>query len=120
MAVKLGSTDVSFRLGSATPAAVYLGATQVWSAASVPGAPTGLAEVGGESLTWEAPVSDGGAAITSYRIYLDGVNVTVSNASAGFSSPTQWFGFGSGEWQVSAVNSAGEGEKSTPITAGLN
>jgi hypothetical protein len=38
----------------------------------------------------------------------------------GFSSPTQWFGFGSGEWQVSDVNSVGEGEKSAPITAGLN
>ena len=34
MAVKLGSGDVSFRLGSATPAAVYLGSEQVWTAAN--------------------------------------------------------------------------------------
>jgi hypothetical protein len=32
MAAKLGSDDVSFRLGASTPAAVYLGAMQVWSA----------------------------------------------------------------------------------------
>ena len=32
MAAKLGSDDVSFRLGSATPAAVYLGSQEVWSA----------------------------------------------------------------------------------------
>jgi hypothetical protein len=34
MAAKLGSDDVSFRLGSSTPAAVYLGSEQVWSAAA--------------------------------------------------------------------------------------
>ena len=34
MAAKLGSTDVSFRLGSATPAKVYLGSAEVWSAAA--------------------------------------------------------------------------------------
>jgi hypothetical protein len=38
MAAKLGSSDVSFRLGSATPAAVYLGSQEVWSA--VPAAAT--------------------------------------------------------------------------------
>jgi len=32
MAAKLGSTDVSFRLGSGEVAAVYLGAQEVWSA----------------------------------------------------------------------------------------
>lgn len=32
MSAKLGSTDVSFRLGAVTPAAVYLGAEQVWTA----------------------------------------------------------------------------------------
>jgi hypothetical protein len=33
MAAKLGSTDVSFRLGAGEVAAVYLGAQEVWSAA---------------------------------------------------------------------------------------
>jgi hypothetical protein len=32
MALKIGSSDVSFRLGDATPSAVYLGAQEVWSA----------------------------------------------------------------------------------------
>jgi hypothetical protein len=31
MAAKLGSTDVSFRLGATTPAKVYLGAQEVWA-----------------------------------------------------------------------------------------
>jgi hypothetical protein len=34
MAAKLGTGDVSFRLGDATPTAVYLGAQEVWSAVS--------------------------------------------------------------------------------------
>lgn len=32
MAAKLGSTDVSFRLGATTPAKVYLGSEEVWTA----------------------------------------------------------------------------------------
>jgi hypothetical protein len=32
MSVKLGIGDVSFRLGAATPAAVFLGSAQVWAA----------------------------------------------------------------------------------------
>lgn len=32
MAAKLGTADVSFRLGATTPAAVYLGSEQVWTA----------------------------------------------------------------------------------------
>jgi hypothetical protein len=31
MAVKLGTTDVSFRLGAGEVAAVYLGSQEVWS-----------------------------------------------------------------------------------------
>jgi hypothetical protein len=36
MALKLGSTDVSFRLGAGEVAAVYLGSQEVWSAVPVP------------------------------------------------------------------------------------
>lgn len=119
MAAKLGSTDVSFRLGVTTPAAVYLGSEQVWTAATVPGAPTitSATDAGGDTeVYYTAPVSDGGAAITSYKVYVDGVDAT---ASIALSSP----GFmlvGAGGLgaviEVSAVNAVGEGPKSDPVT----
>lgn len=77
MGVKLGSGDVSFRLGSATPAKVYRGATQVWSAVTVPGAPTinyaqGNADPAVCEAEFLAPASDGGSPITGYLFYWDG------------------------------------------------
>jgi hypothetical protein len=52
MAAKLGSDDVSFRLGSGEVAAVYLGTQEVWSA--VPPEPTTLyfAHAEGSSDAW--------------------------------------------------------------------
>jgi hypothetical protein len=40
--------------------------------ATAPGAPTGLAATAGNaqvSLSWGAPASNGGSAITSYKVY---------------------------------------------------
>jgi hypothetical protein len=121
MAAKLGSDDVSFRLGAGEVAAVYLGATQVWSAVSVPGAPTGLEKQVSdyESLIWTASTSDGGSPITGYIVYLDGVDVT---ASGSFIFPgTEWAppGSFSGSWTVAAVNAVGTGPQSAPLTASI-
>ncbi len=117
MAAKLGSDDVSFRLGSTSPAAVYLGATQVWSAATVPGAPTitSATDAGGDTeVYYTAPADDGGSAITSYKFYLNGVDATVVFESAGFALLG---GGGAGAVvEVSAVNAIGEGPKSDPVT----
>jgi hypothetical protein len=127
MGVKLGSDDVSFRLGAGEVAAVYLGATQVYSAVSVPGAPTGLEKQVSdyESLIWTAPTSDGGSPITGYIVYLDGVDVTVSGffvLSGPALTPTEWAPNGSfsGSWTVAAVNAVGTGPQSAPLTASIN
>lgn len=119
MAAKLGTTDVSFRLGSATPAAVYLGSVEVWSAVTVPGAPTIVSAVnagGGIVVTFTAPASDGGAAITSYAIYEDGVLKTTSESTE---SPITYAGpsYAGEEIQIAAINAIGEGAKSNAVVA---
>ena len=88
-----------------------------------PSAPQNLEANAGDSyvyLTWNAPVYDGGSAITNYTIYrgtssgsevffasIDGntLNYTDNNLVNG---QTYYY-------RVSAVNSAGEGEKSTEV-----
>ena len=145
MAAKLGSTDVSFRLGATTPAAVYLGSEQVWSAATVPGAPTGLTEYNNAGLYWNAPADDGGSAITGYKVYVTGTHAflpeTYSDTDVtdmgdfvadesderyvlndeGVTGDVQWYSTGvygfALIWRVSAVSAAGEGPKSDALTA---
>ena len=121
MAAKLGTGDVSFRLGSATPAAVYLGSAQVWSAVTVPGAPTSLTGDNNASLYWTAPASDGGSPITSYKVFADGQDVSGSGT---FATPStaggdvEWNSgvFGNFVWTVVAVNAIGDSATSAPIT----
>jgi hypothetical protein len=76
MAVKLGSGDVSFRLGSATPAKAYLGSQEVWSAATVPGEPTLLTAVydNGTDATW-ATGGDGGSPLIAVEGRFNGDEV---------------------------------------------
>jgi predicted phage tail protein len=93
--MKLGSTNVaSFRLGAATPSKVYLGSAQAWSdvVASPPGAVGSLAAVtsatqqSAASLSWTAPASDGGSAITGYNVYYSlngGTTYTFLESAAG-------------------------------------
>jgi len=116
MPLKLGTGDVSFRLGSSTPAAAYLGSEQVWSAATVPGAPTitQAFDTGGEvNVDYVAPASDGGSAITGYVYYVNGSEVTPTAESAGFATIP---GASGDTVEVSAVNAVGEGPKSDPET----
>ena len=111
MTLKLGTTDAAIRLGSATPAAVYLGSEQVWTAATVPGAPFGLEyEVGANDVNWGVPESDGGSPILHYRVYFNGVWDGEENTAFGVTSPP------AGEYEVSAVNAIGEGPKAGPVT----
>ena len=111
MTIKLGTTDATLRLGSSTPAAAYLGSEQVWSAATLPGAPVGLEyDSGADEVTWAAPASDGGSPILHYRVYFNGVwNQQVNTSSTVVSPPA-------GEYEVSAVNAIGEGPKAGPLT----
>jgi hypothetical protein len=117
MAAKLGSDDVSFRLGAVTPAKVYLGSQEVWTAATVPGEPTitSATDAGGDTeVYYTAPADDGGSAITAYKFYRDGVEAIVVFGSAGFALLG---GVGAGAVvEMSAINAIGEGPKSAPVT----
>ena len=91
---------------------------------TVPGAPTITGATGGDrqvSLSWGAPVSNGGSAITGYRIYrstvsggevlLVSVGVSGSYVDSGLVNGTTYY------YQVSAVNSLGEGGRSSERSA---
>ena len=88
---------------------------------TAPGAPAGLIATAGDgqvSLSWTAPASNGGAAITSYDVYEattqningqpvaspGGTSVTVKNLANG---TTYYF-------KVTAVNKAGQGPRRAP------
>ena len=80
---------------------------------SAPGAPRNLTAVGGDGevvLTWDAPASDGGAAITDYEYRIDGRNPWISIGSTntthtvtGLVNGTEY------TFQVRAVNRIGTG-----------
>jgi len=123
MSAKLGSTDVSFRLGADEVAAIYRGAQEVWSAAvpTVPGAPTiNYAEFLVASNSTEVaffPPNDGGSAITGYKFYFNGVEKTPDTSfAAGAELVFEFEEELTGQsLEVSAVNSVGEGPKSEPF-----
>lgn len=88
-------------------------------APTVPGAPT-IAQAfydpsdGGTNVSWDATTSDGGAAITGYRVYFDGEYVTpdiiLSSTYYRFEANFRDSGV-----EVSAVNVVGEGPRSAPV-----
>jgi predicted phage tail protein len=90
-------------------------------APSAPGAPTGVTGIPGDgevALSWVAPASDGGAAITGYRLtpYIAAVAqtpVTTPTAATtytvtGLSNGTAY------TFTVEAINSVGPGDESAP------
>ena len=87
---------------------------------SVPGAPSIAVPYydpgeGGTNISWQAPASDGGAAITSYRVYFNDEYVTPDTmvSSTYFRFESNYAGY---DVEVSAVNAVGEGPKSAPVT----
>ena len=92
-----------------------------------PGAPTGLTAAGNGptriDLSWSAPASDGGAAITGYRIEVsandsDWSNLVVNTGSTATSYSHTGLTAGiTRHYRVSAINSAGKGPPSN-IAAG--
>ncbi|MDD1770608.1 MAG: fibronectin type III domain-containing protein [Methanomassiliicoccales archaeon] len=91
---------------------------------SLPGQPSSVGATGGtRSITvqWSAPSSDGGSAVTSYKLYrgtssgaetlLANVGLVTSYTDSGLANATTYF------YQVSAVNAVGEGSLSTEKSA---
>lgn len=95
-------------------------------AIQAPGAPTDVIAQplnGAGKLTWAAPASDGGEAITGYKIEQNVGNTTwlpVTNDTGNTDTNYDLTGLTNGlsyEFRVSAINSVGTGVESTPSTA---
>lgn len=88
--------------------------------AFAPGPPTSVSGVPGNeqvAVSWSPPSSDGGAPVSSYRVYRDGqvVRVVTTPATRSFTDT----GLANGttyRYQVAAVNPAGEGPRSAAIS----
>lgn len=114
------ATPVKVSVGQTTPNINdAMGAPQVPSA---PGTPSGVAEPSAVSLSWSAPSSHGGSAITTYVVtpYVAGVaqppvrtgSSLTSYTVTGLTDGTQY------TFTVAAVNGSGEGAASAP-SAGI-
>ena len=103
------------------------GVTVTVVAVTAPGAPTGLAATAsgptGIDLSWNAPASNGGAAITGYRIEVsaDGSNwsdlVADTNSTGTTYSHTGLTLGDTRHYRVSAINPAGTGPASNVVAA---
>jgi subtilisin family serine protease len=98
----------------------------VGPAHTVPAAPTNVTGVAGNAtvaLSWSAPSSTGGAAITSYRVQrsTDGLTWTTVTSTAPASTRTYTAtGLVNGttyQFRIAAINAAGTGPYSTTVTA---
>jgi fibronectin type 3 domain-containing protein len=90
----------------------------------VPGAPTGLTATAGNgqvALAWTAPASNGGSAITGYRIYRGtssgAETLLITTAAVTTYTDTAVVNGTSYFYQVTAVNDLGESVRSTEASA---
>ena len=123
--LKNGTTYYYFTAEAVNRANLHGGASAEASATPVapvtaPGAPSGLTATAGDaqvSLAWTAPGSDGGAAITGYRVYQGAGKKPVASV-AGTSATVKGLTDGTTySFTVTAVNQAGEGPASGAASA---
>ena len=87
---------------------------------TVPGAPSGVTAAAGDtrvSLSWHAPGSNDGAAITGYRVYLGTGQKPVASVAGTGATVTGLTNGTRYSFTVSAVNVAGEGPASGAVSA---
>ncbi len=87
---------------------------------AVPGAPENLYAESGNgyvNLTWNAPLDDGGSAITEYRIYRDGVLIATVGANRLYYNDTNVVNGVRYTYYVTAVNGVGESKPSNEASA---
>src|SRR5205823_5493062 len=92
--------------------------------ATPPGAPQGLVASPGDAtvtLTWSAPISNGGSPVTNYRIYRgtssNGETLLTTIGNALTYSDTAVTNGATYYYQVSATNAIGEGPRSNEASA---
>lgn len=83
---------------------------------TVPGAPTITTAVPGLPAEWTRPVDDGGADLTNYRLYIDGVWDGADYSGNPPSTQSVDVATAGTVLRVSAVNAIGEGPLSAPVT----
>lgn len=86
---------------------------------TTPSAPQNLTAIAGNqnvSLSWQQPLSDGGSPIINYRIYRNGTLLIEVGTNTSLTDTSVINGVVY-TYEVSAVNLAGEGNKSAPVTA---
>ncbi len=96
-------------------------AARITATPNVPSAPRGLTAVAGDgqvSLSWTAPVDDGGGAVSAYRVLRDGVlaHTTANGATRSFVDTGRTNGQAY-RYTVVAVNAAGPGPGSAAVSA---
>lgn len=85
-----------------------------------PSAPTNLSATGGDStvdLAWSAPLSDGGSAITGYKVYRDGLYLATTSATSPSYPDTAVTNGSTYTYHVTALNTLGESVASNTASA---
>ncbi len=119
-----GSDSFTYRASDAllqsTPATVSLTVTSGLPAVT-PGAPTGVSAVPGNgraAVSWSAPASDGGGAVTKYTVTASPGGQTCTWSSGPLACDVTGLVNGTGyTFTVTATNVAGDGPASLPSTA---